>query len=300
MILSPQQDEIDDQPVAPPIVYKYVSAGRVDVLKNAKILFTPPVNTNDIFEVRQTFDMLYGPKAVGLMENELASADILEIMEDELANSPLAGISSEAISELYKYQTGHDIQTVVRSFVQETLTTTIIPSLNSSRTVNTLLENLGKNLICLSLSERFDISPMWAHYAANSTGFVIAFDTNRLIFPQGEQRERQLLYKVGYYDGRFQELLDNPVAALVSKQADWAYEREWRLYKKTDDIDADENGHHLVDFSRESVQRVIMGTRASDELISIVKRILGENYPGVIITKVRPDRSTASLIEEGI
>ena len=45
--------------------------------------------------------------------------------------------------------------------------------------IDRLLENLGNRLVCLSLTEKMDISPMWAHYADNSRGFVIAMATDR-------------------------------------------------------------------------------------------------------------------------
>lgn len=69
-------DQEDDRPLPPSIVYKYVAAQRIDVLRNANIRFTPPLNTNDIFEVRQTFEMLAGPKMQELFTEQAAALDI--------------------------------------------------------------------------------------------------------------------------------------------------------------------------------------------------------------------------------
>jgi hypothetical protein len=142
---------------------------------------------------------------------------------------------------------------------------------------------------------------MWAHYAANSSGFVIAFDTGSDFFRRGDHGELQGLHKVEYFDGRVSELIDNPYAALISKQSDWRYEHEWRLYMKaeqaTEVLKVDGGSICLVQFPRQSVQRVILGLRSSQELENDLRRVLG-SYPGVPLMRLKADRSTAMLIEE--
>jgi DUF2971 family protein len=164
-----------------------------------------------------------------------------------------------------------------------------------------MLEKIAAKQLLLSLTERADSSPMWAHYAANSEGFVIAFDTASEFFRGGENKERQALHKVKYFDGRVPEIMDDPFSALISKQADWAYEREWRLYVDADRITrvlrVQNDEIHLISFPREAVRRFVLGTRASEGLQSRLHSIMIGSYPLCALTRMHADRATSSLIE---
>jgi hypothetical protein len=143
---------------------------------------------------------------------------------------------------------------------------------------------------------------MWAHYAANSTGFVIAFDTASQFFRRGEKGELRGLHKVNYFDGKITEIIDNPYGALISKQADWSYEREWRLYVKPEAVSKTvpnpDESIQLVEFPKDAVRRVILGLRASTELEERLLRVLRSDYKGVSLVRLKADRASASLIEE--
>ena len=294
-------DRNGDRPIAPETVYKYVVADRIDVLRNANIRFTPPLNTNDIFEVRQTIEMLAGPKMEELFAEQAKTIDINQSIAEALKDTPLAGMSPEVLKQLFQGATGDDFESSLQSVLGLMLKNAVLPAMNSPQAIDDLLTKLGSDLICLSLSDRFDISPMWAHYAGNSTGFVIAFNTKNGFFRRGEEGERQGLQKITYFDGKLPEVMDDPYAALISKQKDWAYEREWRLYLKADQasdaLKIGEETIHLVNFPRDAVQRVILGTRVSNELASSIKSILTSDYPHAPLTRVRADRATASLTE---
>lgn len=301
---APQDRADEDRPVAPPLVYKYVVADRVDVLRNAEIRFTPPINTNDLFEVRQTFDLLAGPKLHGLFNETAANVDVDLALQDALAEMGLGAIEPGAMKALLSHFTGGDLDNQLRRTLQGVVDRTLLPMMNSAGNIDALLERLGRNLICLSLTERPDSSPMWAHYAGNSTGFVIAFDSQNAFFRRGDEGERQGLQKIAYFDGRIVEPMDDPYAAFISKQADWSYEREWRLYLKADQatrsftVGGDEI--HLVQFPREAVQRVVLGLRASKELENELAVLLDRDYSGVPLTRVCADRSTATLAEQAV
>lgn len=60
-----------DRPRPPTSLYKYLSADRVDdVLRFGSAKFTPLANTNDIFEVRKTFERFAGPRFRDLLNRE--------------------------------------------------------------------------------------------------------------------------------------------------------------------------------------------------------------------------------------
>ncbi|WP_267386166.1 DUF2971 domain-containing protein [Sphingomonas sp. GC_Shp_3] len=296
--------EIDARPAPSAVVYKYVAAERVDVLRNANIRFTPPLNTNDIFEVRQTFELLAGPKMQNLFAEQATALNIDETIADALKETPLAGMSVAAVKQFFSATVGGDLETSMRDMLGMVLKDAVFPTMNSPKAMDDLLVKLGSDLICLSLTERFDSSPMWAHYAGNSTGFVIAFDTTSPFFRRGDDGERQGLHKITYFDGKIAEVMDDVYAAFMSKQEDWAYEREWRLYVKANQasktLTVGTDTIHLVDFPRDAVQRVILGLRASEDLEAAVTELLATDYPHATLTRVQADRATASLAEVSI
>lgn len=297
-------DQDDNRPLPPAIVYKYVAAERIDVLRNGSIRFTPPLNTNDIFEVRQTFELLAGPKMRELFVQQAAAIDINNTLVDAMEDTPLAGMSPDELKQLFKEATGGDLEASLQGMLSIMLNDTVFPNMNSPKAIDDLLTKLGSDLICLSLTERFDSSPMWAHYAGNSTGFVIAFKTDNNFFRRGNAGERQGLQKITYFDGQIAEVMDDVYAALMSKQEDWAYEREWRLYVKAGQASRTLAVHadtiHLVDFPRQAVQRVILGLRASGQLEAEMQNLLAEHYPYAQLTRVQADRGIASLTEVSV
>ncbi|MGQ3228759.1 MAG: DUF2971 domain-containing protein [Blastomonas fulva] len=296
-----RDDQVDNRPLPPAIVYKYVTAERIDVLRNACIRFTPPLNTNDIFEVRQTFDLLAGPQMQELFAHEAAAIDINATLVEVMKGTPFAGMSPVALKQFFETATGEDLATSLQGLFGTVLNDFVFPKMNSPKMIDDLLTKLGSDLICLSLTERFDSSPMWAHYASNSTGFVIAFETDNIFFRRGDAGERHGLQKITYFDGKIAEMMDDVYAALISKQQDWAYEREWRLYMKAEQasrtLSAGDDTIHLVVFPREAVQRVILGLRASGELEANMRSLLADQYPRAQLTRVQVDRGTASLTE---
>jgi hypothetical protein len=290
----------EERPAPPPLLYKYVIPPRVDVLENAEIRFTPPLNTNDIFEVRQTFDLVAGPKMVAFFKQLEPQVDIEEPLRKALDELGLTRMTNEQAKALVQETGGGDLEATTRSLLSPMLDR-LLSLMNEPEKIDQLLDRIASKHLLLSLTERTDSSPMWAHYAGNSAGFVIAFDTSSEFFRRGEDHERQALHKVKYFDGRVPEMMDDPFSVFVSKQADWAYEREWRLYVDRDQatrvLHVNDDEIHLGSFPRDAVQRVILGMRASDALAEQLDAILTASYPHCELTRMHADRTTASLIE---
>jgi hypothetical protein len=301
MSVSSELEKLDaERSTSPATLYKYVVAERIDVLENASIRFTPPVNTNDIFEVRQTFDLMAGPKMVSFFQEIAPQVDFEETLRGALDEMGLNALSGESAKALVRASGGGDLETMTRSLLGQVIGD--MPTLmNEPANIDRLLDKMASGQLLLSLTERMDSSPMWAHYAAKSAGFVMAFDTRSVFFRRGEKSELNGLHKVRYFDDRVGELLDDPFAALISKQADWAYEREWRLYVKPENmtrvVRVNDDDIHLVEFPRDALQRVVLGTRASPELQAQIQAILSRSYPGTRLTRLVADRNSASLNE---
>ena len=93
------------------------------------------------------------------------------------------------------------------------------------------IKHIRERVGFLSLSERYDSLPMWAHYANQGKGFVIAFKDLSSSFPGDDTVSLNALKPVVYtkrvlgmtFDPSTQDRL------FFYKNSDWSYEREWRV-----------------------------------------------------------------------
>ena len=89
----------------------------------------------------------------------------------------------------------------------------------------------------LSLTERFDSLPMWAHYAANASGYVVEYNGLYSSFTGDLTGTLNCLKKATYHE-TIPGLTFDPKSqdnVFFRKHADWAYEREWRVAKAVSD-----------------------------------------------------------------
>jgi hypothetical protein len=135
----------------------------------------------------------------------------------------------------------------------------------------------------LSLAERNDSIPMWTHYAASHTGFVIGFDTGSSMFVEAMKNPklRHVDYRperVSATEGLPGQPYVGPGAVLWTKSEDWQYEGEWRWIECRSPYDYAEvvaapNGELL--FLRAvppgSVREVILGCRVNPLLADSIQ-----------------------------
>jgi hypothetical protein len=149
-----------------------------------------------------------------------------------------------------------------------------------------MMAMLGTGVGILSLTEKPDNLLMWAHYAAEHTGFVIGFDTSHEYWNNfGDEKgddHAGVLRKVNYSDRR----PSPPHIAAASrtemyftKSREWEYEQEWRVFRslvKPDHVieQDDDLPICLFDFPKESVTQVFIGCRTSKELEASVAEIM--------------------------
>jgi hypothetical protein len=305
----PLSFEADVQQQPPALIYKYLSPERVgNVLGKRTVRFTPLMNTNDSFEIRLTFGKLAGPRFRSLLNNSIDTtineALVDRLILEELARHGFRGISIKKAKEVLAKLLGGDFEAKLRSKVQGIVDKGLIPRLNKLDSIESILESSARRLLCFSLSERCDSAVMWAHYADDHKGFVVAFRSEDSFFRVRKNGKPLRLQKVKYFDGQIDELLSDPHAALISKTADWSYEREWRIYLEESDVDCiigpPEDPIHLVSFPASAVERVIVGNKSNAELAQEVRKAVTENFPGVPIFKARVDRSAQAIVEHEI
>jgi hypothetical protein len=93
------------------------------------------------------------------------------------------------------------------------------------------IETIRTRVGILSLSERFDSLPMWAHYANLATGFVVILERLEDTF-NGDDTGSLNIAKPVIYAERFLGMTFDPSTQdrlFFSKLSDWSYEREWRI-----------------------------------------------------------------------
>jgi hypothetical protein len=164
-----------------------------------------------------------------------------------------------------------------------------------------VLDWWAAKMAALSLTEDPHSATMWAYYAAEGRGFVIAFRTSDDFFRAKNGKSGYRLHKVTYFDGLLDEVFDDPYAAMISKTSDWRHEREWRLYN--DPGDADQvlslNGQyiHLFDLPASAVEGVIVGYRSAEATIERLREALNQRVPHATLRGVQPDRSAGRFTE---
>lgn len=299
-------DYFDNPPPPPRYLYKYLSAERVgNVLESGTVRFTPLLDTNDTFEVRSTFDKLAGPKMLSMldeqMDNTLSEESVRKLTADMLKDNGLGWLPPELALQFAEQQYGGNFMGMLRQQMQQAVDTMLVPHFNDPEYAKKLLEKLGRDLLCFSLSERMDSPPMWAHYADNNAGFVVAFDTENAWFHQRKNGEKTRLQKVEYFDGKLDEPLENPQAAFISKTTDWAYEREWRLYIKNDEADLTvgnaDDPIQLHKFPPEAVDRIILGAKTHPEIADRIRDAVASRYPHAPVMRAVPNRQSHTYDE---
>ena len=138
----------------------------------------------------------------------------------------------------------------------------------------------------LSLTERFDSLPMWAHYAAQAKGYVVRFAHLAKEFPGDATGSLNGLMPVQYVQDLV-GMTHDPITQnnlFFSKFNDWGYEREWRIVTALSDCRSTPDGKmHLRSVRPLVVTGVICGWNVPDEEIRSLETELLRVNPSVQI-----------------
>jgi hypothetical protein len=145
----------------------------------------------------------------------------------------------------------------------------------------------------LSLSQRYDSLPMWAHYADLARGFVVVFENLEHSF-KGDETGSLNIPKPVVYAEQFIGMTFDPSTQdrlFFSKLSDWSYEREWRVVTALKTCRRSSDGKlYLRDVDRLHLTGVICGWRASADDLSSV---------GDELERLNPDAKLISAILDG-
>lgn len=213
----------------------------------------------------------------------------------------LSIIPVETLIDTLDSNYGGDFLTGFREELKNYTDLFVAPAFNTPERAWELVENVCKKLLCFSLSERMDSAPMWAHYADNNQGFVIAFDAKHEWFQRRSDGKQTRLQKVAYFDGKITEPLENLQSALISKTTDWEYECEWRLYAQEEQVDKIVGNQtepiHLIHFPPTIVDRVILGPKTKSDVSGRIHAIMASQYPNARLVRAVANRQAHTYDE---
>jgi hypothetical protein len=245
-------------------LYKYVTPDRLDVLRSLRIRFTQPTAQNDPFE--------FSPVVRGFIDPARTAAVLSEEYDRQFPEA------------LGKYAAPLGLS--VPQFMSRLKPTLVAMSAKladqaSPFLFEKLFDTLGKTLGILSLSETPSSLPMWAHYAANHTGFVLEFDEGHSWFwmKRSDTDEFRHLRKVTYADMSPPRYLGDLEGQEVfySKLKEWEYEKEWRIIRPLEESSAHFGEIYLFDVPPACIKGVVMGSRRSDSSAADLRAVLTAN-----------------------
>lgn len=149
------------------------------------------------------------------------------------------------------------------------------------QTVELMQDRVGM----LSLTSTYSSFPMWAHYAANASGFVVEFRDLHKVFPGDKTGSLNALKQVEYlaepsgmtFDPATQDKL------FFSKHLAWSYEQEWRVVLPLDDCDELVPGLHLKKIDISHVTGVILGWQCRTEDRDAVIQAVASTNPNAVV-----------------
>ena len=146
------------------------------------------------------------------------------------------------------------------------------------KTINLILSRVG----ILSLTERFDSLPMWAHYGAQAKGYVLRFNGLAGEFCGDGTGSLNALKPVRYVKD-LAGVTHDPVTQeniFFCKFEDWSYEQEWRVISALSDCRMSDDGKmHLHRIDPRSVTGVICGWNVPTDDVSALAARLGRINP---------------------
>jgi Protein of unknown function (DUF2971) len=160
------------------------------------------------------------------------------------------------------------------------------------------VKNIRARVGILSLSQRYDSLPMWAHYADLARGFVVVLENLEQSF-KGDETGSLNIPKPVVYAEQFAGMTFDPSTQdrlFFSKLLDWSYEREWRVVTALNACHQSPDGKlYLRDVDRRHLTSVICGWRASADDVSSLRDELKRLNPDAKLISAVLDRGRVSL-----
>ncbi|MFO7864719.1 MAG: DUF2971 domain-containing protein [Salinivirgaceae bacterium] len=164
---------------------------------------------------------------------------------------------------------------------------------NEFSDLNGLQKSLYQDFGVCCLTEQIENLLMWSHYT-NYYGFALKFKD--FIFPKPTMEDLKLtLHKVIYPEKPRQMEASglNPIKyAIITKQALWSYEKEWRI------ICQPKQNNRELKFQADDVQAIYIGYRLHEKkrgMFNLIKEIIQTKYKDAKIFIVKPHKNELKL-----
>jgi hypothetical protein len=279
-------------------LYKYVSSKNA-VLNMAKgsIKFTPINELNDPTElipvmnekaVRDSLTALrgngYSDEQFQWLRHQAATLDLLA-PEKKVLREPITLAEANLILTLPIYDN--------LTYMKQELFASI----------NLMRSKVG----ILSLTERYDSFPMWAHYANNARGFVVQIENLGEPFSGDTTGSLNVLKKVDYQK-EFVGMTFDPTTQddlFFSKLEDWSYEKEWRVVTALNDCDCvtdptqscrnSASYSYLRNIDDKHITSVICGWQIADNDVACLRDELAQINPKIQVITTTLNGATIKL-----
>jgi hypothetical protein len=144
-----------------------------------------------------------------------------------------------------------------------------------------LRQALGQALGILSLTEDPAHTLMWSHYASRHFGVAVEFDENHTWFSQKMTPSDDLrhLVQVSYIQNPHPRTWRQVSGTdmLCTKNAEWSYEREWRIIRPLKDGTEISAGKVCFDVPSDAVRSIILGCRTTSVLEKQIRTEVAAN-----------------------
>jgi hypothetical protein len=295
-------------------LYKYVIPDRIDILENSLIRLTQPFVFNDPFECFPYIKEVAHDERVSEYLNKHQCREeekekmLLESWEEERERHPELNVPYEAFREFLAFKMDQS-----RPFIYK-----LVKGLASmddpcfrSETVHALTRAMNREIGILCLTEKMDNLLMWAHYASNHTGFVIALNEKHSFFDRGSEIGH--LKKVRYSITRPEVTLLDPTLSDMEhiyqwindifciKSEHWDYEQEWRMIVALRNcqnvIASQQDDICLFELPKSCITGIILGCRMSTEHKEAILNVLrnDDEYRHVSIRQAEMDEKEFRL-----
>jgi Protein of unknown function (DUF2971) len=273
-------------------MFKYISAEVAPLFaKTLKVRFTQPSDLNDPFELRPLIDFNstaeeFRSEVDARITEIFGSVDgVLTAIERQQAtdpNYPALAVPVQVFRKMIETNPtlGQQFMAEMQRHKAEILQRNTRAAVWETQWQK-FQESFGQSLGIFSLTEDPVHTLMWSHYASQHYGVVVEFDENNPWFDQrvSTSDDFRHLVRVTYVQNpqprTWQQLQGADV--LYTKNAEWAYEREWRIIRPVKDGTEVSPGKFCFEVPADAVSSIIFGCRTTPALETGIRAIVKTN-----------------------
>jgi hypothetical protein len=272
-------------------MFKYMSTEVAPLfVKTLKVRFTQPFELNDPFEFRPMLDFIGTADSVrdvveARVNKMWGTVDGAFDMMEKHATDPNFPKLALPLQVLRKMIAGNPA--LQQKFMAEMQQVKAEALDNAKMAVlwegkwEQFRQALGQALGIFSLTEDPAHTLMWSHYASQHFGVVVEFGEHHPWFNERTTLSDDLrhLVQVSYVQNphpRTWRQVRGP-DMLYTKNAEWAYEREWRIIRPLQDGTEVSSGKFCFDVPANAVRSIIFGCRTTPVLEAEIRAAVAAN-----------------------